>query len=518
MKVLLANAPTRIPVDRSNGNRELFYVKAGSRWPFSIEKRRAEACRYVPFPFSLAYLAALLEKDSIPVDVLDAVALNLPEDEFVARCTASAPSLIVMEATTPTIEHDLALSGRLKEATGALIALTGAHTTVFPHETLRSTRSVDWILKGEYEMNALDAIRAAASDGAERETRLSAVRGLVRAVGTGADGERVLVEGPPGLPIQDLDALPFPARHLFPTREAPSMWPYWDGFCQRRPAVQMHASRGCPFKCTFCLWISVIYDQGPYRTFSAKRIVDEMEEIVRRYGAREIYFDDDIFTVREDHVVGLSEEILRRKLKIAWSVMGDAMAVTERAVDAMARAGCIGMKFGVESADQDVLKKLRKPVKIDKVRNVVDWCASRGIKTHATITFGLEADTPETMQRTLDFCCSLPADSIQFSTTTPFPGTEHYRNAKAAGRIDDHDWSRFDGARSSVLTYASMSPEFVESFAMRAPSVWLRARMKDPAWLARQLKYFARVARDQGLPGVVRRAERGTRLLLNLAR
>ncbi len=518
MKVLLANAPTRIPVAGSNGGRELFYVKAGSRWPFSIEKRRAEACRYVPFPFSLAYLAALLERESIPVDVLDAVALNLPEDEFVARCAASAPSLIVMEATTPTIEHDLALAGRLKEATGALIALTGAHTTVFPQETLQSTKAVDWILKGEYELNALEAIRAASSDAAGRETRLSAVRGLVRAVRSGTNGERTIVEGPPGLPIDDLDALPFPARHLFPTPDAPSMWSYWDGFCQRRPAVQMHASRGCPFKCTFCLWISVIYDQGPYRTFSAKRIVDEMEEIVRRFGAREIYFDDDIFTVKEDHVVGLSEEILRRKLKIAWSVMGDAMAVTERSVDAMARAGCIGMKFGVESADPEVLKKLRKPVKIDKVRNVVDWCASRGIKTHATITFGLEADTPETMQRTLDFCCSLPADSIQFSTTTPFPGTEHYRNAKAAGQIDDSDWSGFDGARSSVLTYASMSPEFVESFAMRAPSVWLRARMKDPAWVTRQLKYFARVARDQGLPGVVRRAERGTRLLLNLAR
>ena len=146
------------------------------------------------------------------------------------------------------------------------------------------------------------------------------------------------------------------------------------------------------------------------------------------------------------------------------------MAVTERAIDAMARAGCIGMKFGVESADPEVLKKLKKPINIEKVRKVASWCAKRGIKTHATITFGLEADTPETMQKTLDFCCSLPVDSIQFSTTTPFPGTEHYRNAKAAGQIDDGDWSKFDGARSSVLTYRSMSAEFVEEFTMRAPS------------------------------------------------
>ncbi len=516
MKVLLANAPARVAVDGQSNGRELFYVKAGSRWPFSIDKRPGEAARYVPFPFSLAYLAALLERESIPVDVLDAVALNLPEEEFLARCKASAPALIVMEATTPTIELDLALAGRLKQATGATIALTGAHVTTFARETLASCEAVDWVLKGEYEMNALAAIRAEMADPAQREAQLAAVPGLVRAVGSGA--ERVVREGPPGAPIQNLDDLPFPARHLFPTPAAPSMWPYWDGFCQRRPAVQMHSSRGCPFKCTFCLWISVIYEQGPYRTFSAARIVDEMEEVVRRYGAREIYFDDDIFTVKEDHVVGLCEEIQRRRLKVAWSVMGDAMAVTEKSIDAMAKAGCIGMKFGVESADPDVLKKLRKPVKIDKVRKVVGWCAARGIKTHATITFGLEADTPETMQRTLDFCCSLPVDSIQFSTTTPFPGTEHYRNAKAAGQIDDRDWSKFDGARSSVLTYASMSPEFVESFALRAPSVWLRARLKDPAWVARQMKYFGRVARDQGVAGVYRRAERGTRLLFNLAR
>lgn len=517
MKVLLANAPTRVPVNGSTGSRELFYVKAGSRWPFSVEKRPSESCRYVPFPFSLAYLAALLEREAFPVDVLDAVALNLPEHEFVARAAASNPSLVVMEATTPTIAHDLELATKLKAATNATIALTGAHTTVFPQETLRSTRSVDWILTGEYEMNALEAIRAEAAGDVDR---LAAVRGLVRGVAPVDDvsGERTIVQGPPGLPIENLDALPFPARHLFPTPDAPSMWPYWDGFCQRRPAVQMHASRGCPYKCTFCLWISVIYDQGRYRTFSAKRIVDEMEEIVRRYHAREIYFDDDIFTVKEDHVVGLCEEILRRDLRVSWSVMGDAMAVTERSIEAMAKAGCIGMKFGVESADPEVLKKLRKPIKIDKVRKVVDWCARRGIKTHATITFGLEADTPQTMRKTLDFCCTLPVDSIQFSTTTPFPGTEHYRNAKAAGQIDDSDWSRFDGGRSSVLTYASMSHEFVEDFAMRAPSVWLRARMKDPAWLARQTKYFARVTRDQGIAGFARRAERGARLLFNLPR
>src|SRR5437667_306224 len=106
MTVLLANAPTRRP---SQAGRELFFVKAGSRWPFSVEKDPAESCRYVPFPFSLAYLAALLERESLPVEALDGVALNLSTDEFVRRCASFRPSVLVMEATTPTIEADLEL-------------------------------------------------------------------------------------------------------------------------------------------------------------------------------------------------------------------------------------------------------------------------------------------------------------------------------------------------------------------------------------------------------------------------
>ena len=509
MTVLLANAPTRLPLP--NG-KERFFVKAGSRWPFSIEKAPEETCRYVPFPFALAYVAAMLEQDQTPVEVFDGVALNCSEETFLDRCASYRPGIVLMESTTPTIESDLRLCRELKARTGALVALAGAHPTTFAHELLRDHDAVDWIFKGEYDLNARAAIQAQRTE-QDREARLDAVPGLVRAVQK-PDGTRSVREGPPGQPIKDLDQLPMPARHLFPTRQAPSMWPYWDGFCQRRPAIQMHASRGCPFKCTFCLWVSVIYKQGPYRTFSARRIVDEMEHVIREYGAKEIYFDDDIFTVKEAHVVGLCDEIQRRGLKVAWSVMGDAMAVTRKSIDAMADAGCIGMKFGLESANPDVLKVLRKPVKTDRVHEVVSWCIARGIKTHATVTFGLEADTPETMQQTLDYACALPVDSIQFSVTTPFPGTEHHARASAQGLIINSAWDAYDGARSSVLRFNNMDADFVGDFARKAPSVWLRARLKDPAWRRRQLKYLASIARDQGPVGVARRVKRGVGLFL----
>jgi radical SAM superfamily enzyme YgiQ (UPF0313 family) len=148
---------------------------------------------------------------------------------------------------------------------------------------------------------------------------------------------------------------------------------------------------------------------------------------------------------------------------------------------------------------------------------VASWCAARGIKTHATITFGLEGDTPATMQETLDYACTLPVDSIQFSVTTPFPGTEHYANALAQKRIIGR-FRDFDGAHASVLRFDTMTPEFVADFNARAPSVWLRARMRDRAWVARQVRYMLQVARDQGLRGARRRASRGLDLLFSRPR
>jgi radical SAM superfamily enzyme YgiQ (UPF0313 family) len=248
--------------------------------------------------------------------------------------------------------------------------------------------------------------------------------------------------------------------------------------------------------------------------FPAKRVVDEMEHVMRAHGAREIYFDDDIFTAREAHVLAICQEIAARKLRVPWSVMGDAMAVSERAIDEMARAGCIGMKLGIESANSRVLEQARKPVRLDKVRAVVLWCNQRGIKTHATITFGLDGETRDSMRETLDFCRSLPVDSIQFSVATPFPGTPYYEHASRSGHLLDARWTDFDGSRSAVIRHEGLSAEEIAEFTARAPSRWLRARLRDPAWLRRQARYLREILSDQGLAGLKRRLVRAARLLL----
>ncbi len=481
-----------------DAKRERYFVRSGSRWPASYVKEKGEVGRYVPFPFYLAYAAAILERASYPVTVLDAVAENRSEQEVIDFAAREDPDLILYETTTPTLKRDLALAERLKEATGAEIALCGPHATTFPEEVLRQAPSVDYVLLYEYEFTLYELLTRKAAGG-----DLSSLSGIAY---RGEDGEiRVRRDYEP---IDPLDRLPFPARHLFPSPQRPDPYLYWDGFCQHRPAIQMHASRGCPFGCDFCLWIQVMYRDGRYRPFSPERVVDEMEEAVERFGAKEIYFDDDDFTVNKKHVLGICREILRRGLRVPWSCMGDAVVPDQEMIDAMADAGCVGMKFGVESAAPEILERLGKPVDLDRVRQVAKWCSRRKIKTHATITFGLWEETRETMEQSLAFVKALDVDSVQFSITSPFPGTRYFQEMREAGRLKTEDWEAYDGARSAVVTFPHLSLEEIQQFCARAPARWLLAKARDPAWLARQAYYFWRLAKGQGLSGLRGRIRR----------
>lgn len=499
MKVCLINP---LFVEPASTGQERYFVRSGSRWPSSYVRRPGSRPRYVPFPFFMAYAAALLEQEGFSVSVLDAVGANMPVEVMIERIARERPDWVIYETTTPTLNWDLTLARRIKERAGASVGLSGTHVTTFPRETLEREPAVDCVLLYEYEFTLLELLRACSGRG-----NLEAIPGLAYR----KDGGIVVQKD--YAPIDPLDRLPRPARHLFPLPERPDMDVYWDGFCQHRPAVQMHASRGCPFRCDFCLWVQVMYRDGRYRTFSAERVADEMEEAVRRYKAREIYFDDDDFTVSKKHVLAICREIRRRGLRVPWSCMGDAVVPDAEMLDAMADAGCVGMKFGVESAAPEILARLGKPVDLERVLEVARGCSRRGIKTHATITFGLWEETRDTMERSLAFVQELDVDSVQFSITSPFPGTRYFEELKESGRLTTLDWEQYDGSRSSVVLFPHLSRSEIEAFCARAPSRWLRRKLRDPLWVWRQVRYLGRLFRGQGVRGLRQRVRRALEIL-----
>lgn len=502
MKIFLANPTCRIKL---LSGKEKYFVRAGSRWPFSTEKKVSDLPDYLPFPFFLAYTAAILEKKGHQVLVDDGVALNETESQLLAKIQKNKPNIFLFETSTPTINFDLNLVKKIKQKfPKTLICLAGAHATVFPKEILAKNKAVDFIFLAEYEINFCNFVESLSSKKKTQEIEGLAFR----------SGPKIIINKAKA--IEELDILPFPARHLFPSNEKPDPYVYWDGFCQYQPSVQMQASRGCPFRCNFCLWNQVIFQNGKYRVFSAKRIVDEMQQAVEKYSVKEIYFDDDTFTANKVQVLAICSEIIKRKLKVYWSVMGDAMITDKQMISQMSKAGCVGIKFGVESGNKDILKIINKPIDFQKVKKFVGWCAEFKIKTHATFTFGLQEETKQTMRQTLYFAKSLDVDSVQFSLTTPFPGTRYFDQLKKEGLLKKNNWEEFDGSSSSVVNFKNFSQKEIVSFYSQASGKWLLSKIKDTVWLKRQIYFLRQQAKSNGSFFVLKKLVRGISLIVKV--
>jgi radical SAM superfamily enzyme YgiQ (UPF0313 family) len=456
------------------------------------------------FPFFLAYTAAILENDNFDVFVIDGVPLNLTDQQFIAHCKEVNPDIILLEPNTAVIDHIIRFCYQLKQNSETLIVLSGPHVSSLSGEILREHSHIDFIVIGEYEYTFHQLV-----ENLRDQQPVGNLPGIAwrRADGSIQINERRQL-------IDPLDELPPPARHLFPAYFEHNMSLYQDGFCQYRPAFHMHASRGCPFSCDFCLWVQVLYDSGKQRCFSAKRVVDEMQMLVSIYGAQEIYFDDDNFTANRNHVLAICKEIQDRELNIAWSAMADAIVLNEKLLKEMSNAGCIGIKLGLDSADINVLNSVNKPLKISNLEKIISQAKKLKIKTHMTVVFGLTGETKQTLNKTFDYSCYLDIDSIQFSIATPCPGTQMYNNLVSEDRITAEGWDEFDGANATVIEYSDFSQEYLNNFMAQSHSRWLRAKLKNPLWLLRQLIYLGRIIHSQGITGIIKRFTRAARLIV----
>ncbi len=432
MKVLLANGPWI-----QDG--EKYGLRAGSRWPHVRLKK--EQLQYFPFPFYMAGAASVSRQAGHEVLIRDCVAEGSKAEEFFAYIEREKPQVVVLETSTPSINNDLGLAKVVKERSGAIVVLAGTHASAMPAELLANS-FVDHVLTHEYDFS-LRNLLAALEKGEDP-------RGLNGVMSRNDDGTVRL--NPPETKVPNLDEIPWPMREGLP------MHRYNDPFCKEAPNVQIMASRGCPYACTFCVEPTVFYDAPNYRLRSAKNIVDEMEHCIRHYGAREIYFDDSSFSVNQAHVVEICQEIMRRGLKIHWSAMADAHLKIDT-LKAMKEAGCVALKFGLESADPQILRNIHKHINLDMARRMVKFCNQVGIETHATYIFGLPGESKETIATTKDFAFSLGTTTAQFAVCIPIPGTMLFKQAKEAGWLTTLEWEAYDGCHGSVLSYPGLSGE-----------------------------------------------------------
>jgi len=463
MRISLVNAPWR---------KEGYYgVRAGSRWP------HFEHCddNYMPFPFFLAYAAAVLERAGFEAALTDAVAEGLSDEEFYRRLAASAPDLVLFEVSTPSIFTDLKHARKTRELLGpdVPIAFSGPHQEMFSPLFLKKAQDVDFVLVGEYEFALLELVERL------RDAKPpSDVAGLLY---RDASGEPV--ENPRRRLERDLSMFPWPARRLLPMEkynDLPGGIP--------APSLQMWASRGCPFRCIFCAWPQIMYGGATYRVRDPEDVVNEMLHCIDVYKMQSVYFDDDTFNIGKRRIQTLSRLMKERGVRVPWAIMARADTMTPDMLEAMKEAGLAALKYGVESANQELLDAAHKGLSLQKVRETIKFTRAMGIPYHLTFMFGLPGETRETAKRTIEFALEMDPDSVQFSIATPYPGSEYYRMLDEKGYLSSRNYEEYDGYHRSVIRTDALGPADLEDMARQAARAWqshmLRRQLKRSPWKA----------------------------------
>lgn len=457
MNVLFSNPPWHQPV--APGERSWRGVRAGSRWPHQFEYVSAGVVDghipelvggYIPFPIWLATATALAKQHGHDAQARDSVASGETYETYFAHVARRQPDVVVIETSTPTLSHDIGVVERIRrDVPQVTVVFVGMHHEIEQPWFLDRYPQVDYCVYGEYEHSTIALLDVL--DG-RSQADMADIGGLVwRREGTPVAnpfGKLVPLEG---LPWAERDDLP--------------MLNYYDGVCGlERPQLQLMATRGCPYGCTFCGWPQMLYRGPKYRVRTAEDVAAEIKYNLTKIPYKSFYIDDDTVNIKKDFILQLARAIKDAGLdSIRWGTMGRADLMDEEMIAALKDAGLFSIKYGVETADQDLLNEIKKNIKISEVVEGVELTKRAGVKVHLTFTFGLPSDTEQTIENTIQLACRLPVDTVQFSITTPYPGTKMYEQYKANGWLLHENWDEYLGSHRAVSRTANFTAEQLEN-------------------------------------------------------
>jgi radical SAM superfamily enzyme YgiQ (UPF0313 family) len=419
-------------------------ARSSVRWPHKRKDKKLE------FPIFLAYTVALLKEAGVQTSFLDGVCDELDIERYAAEVARLEPDFIAMECSTPSIDHDLQSIRRIKALRpGVFMALMGSHATYYHQELLREHPEIDAIIRGEFEITVRETALALRNGAG-----LAAVAGL-----TWRDGAGLRVN--PDRPFEgDLDRWPYPDRESIPIEK------YQTAQYQGKKGTFMLSSRGCPYRCTFCLWPGTMVGRD-FRARDAEAVVDEMEHLVRQHGVDDIYFDDDTMTIDRERLLRICRLIQERDLKVHWISMGRVDTVDDELLSEMRKAGCDNLYLGVESGSEEILKRLKKGITLDQVTKAFQAARRAGIKTQAFFMLGGPGETKQTLQETIDFAVRLDPDNAQFAAAVPYPGTEMYEESLRKGYLRATTWEDY-AAKDIVLETETLSRLDLEKARLEA--------------------------------------------------
>jgi anaerobic magnesium-protoporphyrin IX monomethyl ester cyclase len=372
-------------------------------------------------PLGLLYVAAFAERKGHQVVVRDlAVRRRGEEIDF--------KKYDIVGISTDTTRHRQALQlAKKAKANGCTVVLGGPHPGYVDEEILM-TRRVDFIVHGEGEITFSEL--AAVLE--KKNSPFDSIQGISFL------SKEQLVRTPPRPFIENLDSLPFPARHLI------HMDDYRRTKLGSRDITPLVTSRGCPYHCAFCA--SSHFFGTRVRVRSVASVLTELEEIDQRYHFNAVAFVDDTFNLFPKRVIEICHGIIEKKLDLWWWCLSriDLLLRNEEMVKKMVRAGAKAVFIGVESSNPRTLEELRKGIDVEETVRTVEMLKRNGLEMHASYILGGLHDTVKTIHDTIRFAKQLDTNVAQFSILTPYPGTAIYEQVKDRIFKWRSPWSFFD--------------------------------------------------------------------------
>jgi hopanoid biosynthesis associated radical SAM protein HpnJ len=416
MKTLFLNPPSYDDFDGGAGSR---YQATREVWSFW-------------YPTWLAYPAGMIPGARL----LDAPPHNISVSQTIA--VARNFDLVVLHTSTPSYRMDCRTAESIKAANpNCLIAFVGGHPTAVPEDTLTGSEAIDIAGRKEFDHSMVEV--AQGMDWAK-----------IGGISYRKDGVIHHNADRPVMTTSELDQLPFVTEIYAKNLD---YLKYNSPYCQY-PYVSMYTGRGCPAKCTFCLWPQVT--QGhKYRVRSPENVFEEVSQMRAKFPKmKELFFDDDTFTADPARARRIAQLI--KPLGLTWSTNSRANVDFET-LKILKDGGLRLFVVGYESGNPQILKNIKKGVGLDRARRFTRDCHDVGILIHGTFILGLPGESHETIQETMKFAREMDCETIQVSLASPYPGTELYDYVKANGLLAVDPLLDESGYQKCTIKYPGLS-------------------------------------------------------------
>ena len=382
-------------------------------------------------PLGLMYIASYMRDNNLNASIIDITSSRNKEhifSEIIDRIKKENAKVVGISCMSSDYFDTLKLAEHIKNVSkDTIVVIGGVHPTLFPEHFFDEINTVDYVILGEGEKSSTQLIKSLIEDSSVKE---------IAGIGYRNKNGKLTIN--PQNSLKDLDKLPIPTYDLI-NMDYYTEVNEWIIRGIPISGFYIYSSRSCPFDCSFCANKNLFGRGQRYR--SPKKVVDEISYLFEMYKIDGLYFFDDTFTTKKEHVLEICREIKTRKLKFVWGCETRANLLNEELLREMKSAGCLQIDFGVETASNELLKKINKGVSVDDVRKVYSLCDKVGIRKLSNYLFNLPGETEVDVKQTIALAKELNSHINVFNCMTLYPGTDMFK--EYCGSVDMSDIEQF---------------------------------------------------------------------------